>query len=124
MERKEVMMFTEAEIAEKVNEWAKRNYGALPVPKYVAASRYAQHLLAQLESARAENQSFLNQIGAANDEINSLDTRWTAALNLVRRKAEEWEARVPNSDDPSFKYHYRTRSDAARELLEELEQMK
>jgi hypothetical protein len=48
----------------------------------------------------------------------------TRAINLCREKAAEWLARLPNSDDETFKYHYQTRADAATELATQLETLK
>jgi hypothetical protein len=60
------------------------------------------------------------------DEVEALRRREfrTRAVNLCREKAEEWKARIPNSDDETFKYHYQTRADAATELADLLEQQK
>lgn len=45
----------------------------------------------------------------------------TACVNRVKSMRDAWLARVPNSDDPTFKYHYRTRADAASEIITALE---
>ena len=41
---------TPEEEAQAIREWAKREYGLLPVPKYVIAARYAVQLEAALKA--------------------------------------------------------------------------
>jgi hypothetical protein len=66
-----------------------------------------------------DRQADIDQMRIVLKERDDANERWTAALQLVRAKAEEWERADDDCPVTDFKYM----SLAARTLLQEIEQL-
>lgn len=129
-------ILTEAQIAEIEAAQIKRReslafhqseYPGLPSPPYI---NEIDALIATVRSLQAERDALRDSASLVAFQAHQIDERVAASLidgyrsrilAAVQAKADEWDARVANSDDETFKYHYRTRADTAREILKLVE---